>query len=287
MAGKKKQEPGRVKLLIGVISKEDVSEFTDAVNELAVAVHFAGIAAGTAKSNYLSYLGLGEIERRLTMSMIPEYAEKQILKSINKRLKLYLPGQGIAFTVPMSAVSSIMSNAILSKLDRDEQTKNAEGKKMSKAANKHDLIVAVVNQKYTEKVLESTRLAGATGASLLHTRSISNERAEQIIGTTLKQETDTIFLLTASEYKVKIMEAIRDTAGLKTEGGAVIFSVPVDAITGIGRFDEESEDKDEAEEQDAEERPGRADQKNKSVSAEAETKKQTGETAPKAEAKVK
>lgn len=255
MAGKKKQEPGRVKLLIGVISKADVRDFTEAVNELAVAVHFAGIAAGTARSNYLSYLGLGEIERRITMSMIPEYAEKQILKSINRRLRLYLPGKGIAFTVPMSAVSSIMSNAILSKLDKDEQTKNAEGKKMSDIESRHDLIVAVVNQKYTDKVLESTRLAGATGASLLHTRSISNERAEQIIGTTLKQETDTIFLLSSSEYKVKIMEAIRDTAGLKTEGGAVIFSVPVDAITGIGGF---NPDEDENSDRESDEKPSGA-----------------------------
>lgn len=247
MAGKKKQEPGRVKLLIGVISKADVKDFTETVNELAVAVHFAGIAAGTARSNYLSYLGLGEIERRITMSMIPEYAEKQILKSINRRLKLYLPGKGIAFTVPMSAVSSIMSNAILSKLDKDDQSRNSEGKKMSEKESRHDLIVAVVNQKYTDKVLESTRLAGATGASLLHTRSISNERAEQIIGTTLKQETDTIFLLSSSEYKVKIMEAIRDTAGLKTEGSAVIFSVPVDAITGIGGFNPDEDEKSDQE----------------------------------------
>lgn len=244
MAGKKKQEPGRVKLLVGVISKEDVGPFTEAVNELAVAAHFVGMAAGTAKSNYLTYLGLGEIERRLTMSMIPEYAEKQILKAINRRLKLYLPGNGIAFTIPMSAVSSIMSNAILSKLDKEDQTKKAEGRKMSDKTKVHDLIVAVVNQKYTDRVLESTRLAGATGASLLHTRSVGNEKAEQIIGTTLKQETDTIFLLTAAEYKVKIMEAIRDTAGLKTEGGAVIFSVPVDAITGIGRFADEDEAED-------------------------------------------
>ena len=30
--------------------------------------------------------------------------------------------------------------------------------------------------------------------------------------------------------------AVRDTAGLKTEGGAVIFSLPVDDLVGIGRF---------------------------------------------------
>ena len=37
------------------------------------------------------------------------------------------------------------------------------------------------------------------------------------------------------------MEAIRDSAGLKTEGSAVIFSLPVDDLVGIGRFDEEQD----------------------------------------------
>ena len=35
------------------------------------------------------------------------------------------------------------------------------------------------------------------------------------------------------------MEAVRDVAGLKTEGGAILFSLPVDEIVGIGRFDGE------------------------------------------------
>jgi hypothetical protein len=34
------------------------------------------------------------------------------------------------------------------------------------------------------------------------------------------------------------MEAVRDAAGLKTEGGAVIFALPVDDLVGIGRFED-------------------------------------------------
>ena len=106
----------------------------------------------------------------------------------------------------------------------------------------HELIVTVVDKKFTDKVLDRTRAAGATGATVLHSRTIGNKQAEQIIGTTLSQETDTIALITTYEYKAKIMEAIRDVAGLKTEGSAVIFSLPVDKLIGIGRFEEEDED---------------------------------------------
>ena len=106
----------------------------------------------------------------------------------------------------------------------------------------HELVVAVVNQKYTEEAIEAARSAGATGATVFHTKSINNAPAEQKIGTSFSQETDTVFFLTSYEYRAAIMEAVRDKAGLKTEGGAVIFSLPVDDLVGIGRFEEHNEE---------------------------------------------
>jgi hypothetical protein len=37
---------------------------------------------------------------------------------------------------------------------------------------------------------------------------------------------------------MQIMEAIRENAGMKTDGGAVLFSLPVDSLVGIGRFED-------------------------------------------------
>ena len=230
----------RVKLLVCIIKKGDEVSLTEACNEQCAALSFSGLGYGTAKSHYLSYLGLDEIEKRIVYSLIPNYCESRVLKAINKRLKLYLMGNGIAFTIPLSGISNLISNAILStpmKEDAEAQktTKERGNRKM------HELIVAVVNQKFTDAVLDASRAAGATGATILHTRSVNNKQVEQIIGTTFKQETDTIAFLTSSEYKQKIMEAIRECAGLKTDGGAILFSLPVDSIVGIGRFEEDEE----------------------------------------------
>jgi nitrogen regulatory protein PII len=106
----------------------------------------------------------------------------------------------------------------------------------------HELVIAVVNQKYTDTAIEAARAAGATGATVFHTKSINNAAVEERMGTALPEPTDSIFFLTNQEYKLKIMEAVRDAAGLKTEGGAVIFSLPVDDIVGIGRFNGEIEE---------------------------------------------
>ena len=232
----------RAKLLVGIIKKEDEIAFTEACNQQCVSLHFSGLGFGTAKSHYLSYLGLDEIEKRIVYALIPNYSEARVLRAINRKLKLYLMGNGIAFTVPLSGISSIVSNAILSTPYREESTDTQKNTSEKERNQMHELIIAVVNQKYTDKVLDCSRAAGATGATIFHTRSVNNKQAEQLIGTSLKEETDTIAFLTTYEYKAQIMEAIRENAGLKTDGGAVLFSLPVDSLIGIGRFDDEDND---------------------------------------------
>ena len=236
---KKTKEVRRAKLLVAIINKQDEERFTSTVNRCCTAVHFSGIGHGTARSSYMSYFGFNDIEKRINFSIIPGTSEQSILDAVGRELKLYLLGRGIACTLPLSAVSSIVEDAVLSAPDKADiqETKSLVTKK--EKTSMHELVIAVVEQKYTDIAIEAARSAGATGATVFHTKSINNARAEERMGTALPEQTDSIFFLTTHEYKLKIMEAVRDAAGLKTEGGAVIFSLPVDDLVGIGRFDGE------------------------------------------------
>lgn len=238
---KKTQNQRKVKLLVAVINKNDEERYISIVNDSTVAVSFSGIGHGTAHSSYMSYFGFDDIEKRVVYSLLPDSAEKITLGAINKGLKLYLSGQGIAFTIPLSGISSLVGGAIIDGAEKNErQDAKTSGVKKEKNVM-HELVIAVINKDYTDIAIDAARDAGATGATVFHTKSANNAKFEQLIGTSLSQETDSIFFLTTSEYKSKIMEAIRDSAGLKTDGGAVIFSLPVDSIVGIGRFSEEEE----------------------------------------------
>lgn len=235
-----KKNERRVKLLIGIVNREDEMRLTEIVNGLTTAVHFSGLGHGTARSSYMSYFGFHEIDKRITASLIPDSSEHEVLSAIGHGLKLYLVGRGIAFTLPLSGISNIISDGILSGNEKSERpvARRAPISKKKEKNKMHELVIAVVNRKYTDDAIEAARAAGATGATVFHTRSINNSKAEQSIGTTINQETDSVFFLTTMEYKAKIMEAVRDAAGLKTEGGAIIFSLPVDDLVGIGRFDD-------------------------------------------------
>ena len=230
----RKKTTKRAKVLVGIVNKEDGIKFTSAVNKCCTALHVSGVGHGTARSSYISYFGINDIEKRVILSIIPETVEKTVLRTVSQDLRLYLLGRGIAFTAPMSGISGIVESAVLEGV---EDVKNPTAAKEKKIM--HELVVAVVNQKFTDVAIDAARAAGATGATVFHTRSINNSRIEERMGTMLPEQTDSIFFLTTEEYKIKIMEAVRDVAGLKTEGGAVLFSLPVDDLVGIGRFDGE------------------------------------------------
>ena len=234
----KKKQDRRAKLMVAIINKEDEERFTSTVNKYCTAVHFSGIGHGTARSSYRSYFGFNETEKRIVYSVVPSTLEHTILNAVGRELRLYLLGRGIAFTTPISTISNIVEDAVLSAPDRELSDAKSPVSKKEKTTM-HELVIAVVNQKYTDVAIEAARSAGATGATVFHTKSSNNAKAEQSMGTALPEQTDSIFFLTTEEYKLKIMEAVRDQAGLKTEGGAVIFSLPVDDLVGIGRFDGE------------------------------------------------
>lgn len=232
-------ENKRAKILVGIINKEDEAKYTAAVNEIAAALHFSGLGHGTARQNYMTYFGFNEIDKVVTMSLIPGALEHNILSNVGHKLRLYLVGKGIAFTVPISCISSIINDAIVSGTDKNDKAPSHGGLSKKKGNDRmHELVISVVSTKFTDAAIEAARAAGATGATVFHTKSVDNRRAEQKIGTAIDAETDTVFFLTNLEYRTKIMEAVRDVAGLKTEGGAVIFSVPVDDLVGIGRFED-------------------------------------------------
>lgn len=238
---RKKQDDKRVKLLVSIINKADQEKLTETLNRYCTAMHFSGIGHGTARSHHRSYFGIDDVEKRVTFSLIPDHLERTLLNAVGRELKLYLLGKGIAFTMPLSSISNIVEEPITSTPERETRTIKSRVSKKEKTSM-HELVIAVVNEKYSDTAIDAARAAGATGATVFHTRSVDNAKIEGAMGASIPDETDTIFFLTNNEYKLKIMEAIRDSAGLKTEGSAVIFSIPVDDLIGIGRFDGETDE---------------------------------------------
>lgn len=230
-AAKRTAKKQRAKLLVSIVNHGDEHSLKEILDDVSVSLSFMFAGSGTARSAVLDYLGIGQTEKAVILSVIPEYDEDAIMKEIRAKLALYLVGRGISFTIPLSAVSEIIANGITGA----STNKTSEGKKiMSDGERQYHLIVAAVAANHTDEAMEAARAAGAAGGTIIRARSIDNKKAEQFIGITLTTERELLLILAKKDGKTAIMQALSDTVGLKSEAGGVIFSVPVDKTAGIG-----------------------------------------------------
>lgn len=225
------QMANRAKLLISIVNCGDDERLTELLNDFSVALTFSCMGMGTARSAVLNYLGIGTSEKAVMLSLIPESDEEDILREIENKMSLYLVGRGISFTVPLSAVSQIVANGITGAANE----KYVDGRKiMTDKERAYDLIVVAVAEGYVDEAMEAARKAGAAGGTVIRARSLDNAKAEQFVGISIQEECEMLLILSKREGKAAIMQAISQSAGLKTEAGGILFSLPVDKTVGVG-----------------------------------------------------
>lgn len=235
--GPEKRGP-RLKLLVGIVSSGDAAKVAEICNSSGAALSYSFDGYGTARTAVLDYLGLGEIPKRVVLSLIAESTEKTVLETIQKEMSLYLVGKGICFTLPLTGVSSIVANGLLKGAPQEKNS--GREVKMNEDTRMYDVIIAAMQSGYADEAMNAAREAGAAGGTLIHATTLNNRKAEQLIGVTLQRETELLMILTRREGKLPIMRAIQETAGLKTDAGGVLFSLPVDNLIGVGSSPESS-----------------------------------------------
>ena len=99
---------------------------------------------------------------------------------------------------------------------------------------KHDLILAVTNEGYAERVMNAAKPAGATGGTILLARRVGAEDAVRFFGIELHAEKEIVAMLVSRDKKREIMESVNSACGIKTEARGFVFSMPVDAVMGLG-----------------------------------------------------
>ncbi|MBO7668679.1 MAG: P-II family nitrogen regulator, partial [Firmicutes bacterium] len=144
------------------------------------------------------------------------------------RIRIDVPGVGIAFTVPMSSVGGRRELMFIT----EDQDFSKEEESVLKETE-HQLLIAVANQGYNQAVMDAARLAGAAGGTVIHAKGTGMERAEHFLGFSLASEKDVIFIVSKTEGKNAIMKSIMEHAGPATKAGAIVFSLPVTDTAGL------------------------------------------------------
>lgn len=221
------EQLARLKLLVTITDRPKGEVTAKICAKQGVQFHLGLLGRGTASSEVLDVLGLGETDKTVILTLAPEDAIPALKRELVRKLRLRHPGKGILFTMPLSGVSRRAAVC----LSRPAEQK--EGGEPMGEGWKYELIVASVEQGSTDQVMEAARSAGAAGGTILHARRAGVHEAEKFYGITLQKERELLAILTTREGKRAIMQAIADSVPLAGEQGGVVFSLPVDSIEGL------------------------------------------------------
>lgn len=97
----------------------------------------------------------------------------------------------------------------------------------------YEMILCVVNAGFSDEVMDAARAAGARGGTVMHARGTANKEAEAFFQITIQPDKDVVMLLVPASIKDGVLHAIYQSAGLKSEGQGIAFSLPVNKAVGL------------------------------------------------------
>ncbi len=88
----------------------------------------------------------------------------------------------------------------------------------------------IVNAGFSSEVVEIARRVGSTGATIINARG-SVAKPKSILGITIDTEKEIVLTVVEKEIAVKIMEQVKEKAGVGTAAHGLCFFLPVEMTT--------------------------------------------------------
>ncbi len=103
-----------LKLLFIIIDRDKTQDVMDSISSYGSIFETTVLARGTARSDLLDILGIGESEKGLILFSLKQENIEKVYDILREEFKFSEPGRGIAFTVPVSAVGGAATLKIMS-----------------------------------------------------------------------------------------------------------------------------------------------------------------------------
>ena len=103
-------------------------------------------------------------------------------------------------------------------------------------------IFAIVNNGFSETVMETARACGAKGGTILHGRGTISKEAEKFFNVTIQPDKEIVMILAQNELIDNILQGLYKAIGFSTEAQGIAFALPVDDVVGLGDKENKKEE---------------------------------------------
>lgn len=225
------RKKGAFRMLFLIATPKLVKKAVDLFKQSDVPMQYTFHAQGTASSEIMDMIGLDGVDKNVLMSMMPKTFADEMLTKLRKKLHLGMPNTGIAFSLIISGGSGYIVQSLeplQPEINRTLLERNG-----AEMGNEYYMIMAIVNQGFSEEVMEAARPVGASGGTVFHSRRIGSAEAMKFWKISVQEEREVVLILAQKEDKMAIMQAIGQKCGLQSEAQGMVLSLPVDGIVGL------------------------------------------------------
>lgn len=224
----KTQRPEQLLLIASIIERGRGGKLIKLYRTRQVFTHIRCEGTGTATSEILDILGIGSSEKDIVLSLAPVSAARTLLAALDDELRGQVPGRGIAFTVPLEAVSNLMAAVIAAQTRTEKEVGPMEQNQ------KNSLILVTVNQGFTGAVMDTAKKAGARGGTIVRGRWVGEDSFASLEGLSRQEEKEILAIVVPREIRNGVLEAVNRQHGLQTEAGALICALGIDQLVHLG-----------------------------------------------------
>lgn len=191
---------------------------------------FSCFGEGTATSAIRDILGISEKEKSIILGLMPNSWLPVLITQLSDEMKLRNPGNGILFTIPISA-----ANKGVPARYTPETEQNSEVRVMYEASDrKYEMVLLCAESGNVDFIMDAARAAGARGGTVIDARAAADDSTESFFGLKIHDKTEIIAIVVEREEKLKIMNAVSAVLAEKCPSSGIVFSLPVNDFVGIG-----------------------------------------------------
>ena len=212
-------------LMSTITDRRTADAFLQLYEAHGVNVTLRTVGTGTAVQETLSTLGLEKTEKAVLLAVVTAQTWQEVQRDLRRKMRIDVPGTGIAFTVPLSSIGGKRALGFLT----EHQTLTWKEESTLKDT-RYELLLVIANQGYTGP-------AGAGGGTVIHAKGTGMEGAAPFLGMELVNEKELVLIVSHTAQKNRIMKAIMD--GADRRAGAIVFSLPVTDTAGLRLLEEE------------------------------------------------
>ena len=97
----------------------------------------------------------------------------------------------------------------------------------------HELIMCIVNEGFSDAVMDAAREVGARGGTVIDAHGTANKEAEKLFRIVISPQKEIVMIVVPTELRDTVLHALYKEVGLNTPGQGIAFAMPVDNVVGI------------------------------------------------------